>query len=117
MTSVRRFSVQRRVRRDLRVGDGYPGEVGARPALGIAIRGVDGDPEPAGRLRPLMLEMLGGGDDRERGDLAPGQQFGRDGEGVPGLARPGRSDQEEVTSGQPEVLVIRVLLPPSETRL
>ena len=108
------LAVQRRVRRDLRVGDGHPGEVRTGPALGVAVSGVDGDAEPAGRLRPLMLEVLGGRDDGERGDLAPGEQFGRDGEGVGGLAGPGRGDQEEVTSGQAEVLVIRVLLPPAQ---
>ena len=108
------LAVQHRVRRDLRVGDGHPGEVGTGPALGIAVGGVDGDAEPPGRLRPLMLEVLGGRDDGERGDLAPGEQLSRDGQGVGGLAGPGRGDQEEVTSGQAEVLVIRVLLPPTE---
>jgi len=61
-----------------------------------------------------MLEVLGWGDDGESGDLAPGEQFGRYGERVVGLPGARRGDQEEVAPGQPEILVIGVLLPPSE---
>ena len=103
--------VQRRVRGDLRVGDGHPGEVGTGAALGVGIAGIDRDAEPGRRLRPLMLEVLGGRDDGEPGDLAPREQFAGQGERVPGLPRPGRSDQQEVAPGQPEVLEVRVLLP------
>ena len=103
--------VQRRVRRDLRVGNGHPVEVGTGAALGVGVSRVDRDAEPGRRLRPLMLEVLGGRDDGERGDLAPREQFAGQGERVHGLPRPGRGDQQEVAPGQPEVLEIRVLLP------
>ena len=108
--------VQRRVRRDLRVGDGHAVEVGADPALGVPVGGVDGDAEPGCRLRPLVLEVFGRRDHGERGDLAPGQQFRGDRERVGGLPRPGRGDQQEVTPGQLEVLVIGILLPPAKTK-
>ena len=120
MTSVRRFSralpVQRRVRGDLGVGDGDPGEVGPGPALGVPVGRVDRDAEPGGRLRPLVLEVLGRRDDGERGDLAPGQQFGRDGERVGGLARSRRRDQQEVPPGRAEILVVGILLPAAKTK-
>ena len=65
--------VQRRMCRDLGVGDGHPGEVGAGPALGVAVRRVDRDAEPGGGGGPLVLEVLGRRDDGEERDLAPGQ--------------------------------------------
>ena len=109
--------VQRGMRRDLRVGDGHPMEVRAGRALGVAVRGVDRETEPAGRLRPLVLEVLGGRDDGEPGNLTPGEQLAGQGERVRRLPRPGGGDQQEVAPGQPEVLVVRVLLPPSQVRI
>ena len=108
------LAVQGRMRRDLGVGDGHAGEVGGRRALRVAVTGVDGDAEPARGLRPLVLEVLGGRDDGQRGDLTPGEQLGRDGERVRRLPRPGRGDQQEITPRDLEVLAVRVLLPPSE---
>ena len=113
---LRALPVQRRVRGDLGVGDGDPGEVGPGPALGVPVRRVDRDAEPGGRLRPLVLEVLGRRDDGDRRDLAAGEQFGRDGERVRGLARSRRGDQQEVAPGRAEVLVVGILLPPAKTR-
>ena len=108
------LAVQHRVRRDLGVGHGHAGEIGRRPALGIAVRGVDRDAEPARRLRPLVLQVLGGSDDSDRGDLAPREQLGRDGQGVRRLPRAGRGDKQEVTPRDLEVRLVCGLLPPSQ---
>ena len=103
--------VQRRVRGHLRIGHRYPGEVSRGPALRVAVGRVQRDAEAVGRLRPLVLQVLRRRDHGDRGDLAAAQQLGRDGQGVGGLPRSGRGDQQEVAPGQPEVLLVGVLLP------
>src|SRR6202034_3281271 len=65
---------------------------------------------------PLVLVVLGGRDDGEHGDLAPGQELGRDRERVPGLPGARRRDQQEVSPRAPEVLVIGVFLPATKIK-
>ena len=103
--------VQRRMRCHLRVRDGHAREVGGRPALGVAVRGVQRDAEPERRGRPLVLEVLGGRDHRQGGDLPAREQFGRDGQGVGGLPGPGGRVEQEIPPRHAEVLEAGRTLP------
>lgn len=94
---------------DTGVRDGDPVVVLAeRPR---AVLGIQLDADPRGRLRPLLLEVLGGRDD---GDLLddvvvqhPGRQRQREGR----LAGCRGGDRQEVTRLLLDVLLHRALLP------
>jgi hypothetical protein len=100
----------------LGVRDRHPAEVGADRPLGVAVGGIDRDPEPGRRLRPLELKVLRGRDDRDRHHFAAVEQFAGNGEGISRLARAGRRDNQEVALVRLEVLRVRMLLPATEAR-
>ncbi len=107
----RALPVQDRVRGDLCVGHRHPGEVGGGPALRVAVGGVQGDADVVRGLRPLVLEVLGGGDHGDRGDLPAGQQFSGDGQRPGRLACSRGGDKQEIAPGQVKILPVRCLLP------
>ena len=107
----RALPVQDRVRGNLGVGHRHPGEVGGGPALRVAVGGVEGDPGVVRGLRPLVLEMLGGRDHGDRGDLPAGQQLGGDGQRPGCLACSWGGDEQEIAPGQAEILPVGFLLP------
>jgi hypothetical protein len=88
--------VQRRRRGHLRVGHDRAAEVPRGRAVGVAERGVERDPEPGGRQRPLVLQVLGRGDDGDRGDGAVGEQFRRHPQREGRLACAGCRHREEI---------------------
>jgi hypothetical protein len=100
---VRARAVQQRVGRHARVGDGDAPVVRRRGSRGVAELRVDRDADPRRRLRPLVLEVLGGGDDGDRVDHPVVQQFRGDPQRERGLARARRGDGEEVLRCRREV--------------
>ena len=96
--------VQQRLAGDLGVGEGDAVELGGVPALGVGEVRVDADADPGGGVGPLGLEVLGGGDDGDPLDDAPGQQLGGEAQREGRLAGAGRGDGEEVAGGRLEVL-------------
>ena len=89
-------AVQRRQRGHLGVGDGDAEEVPARRAHPVAVLGVQRDPHLVRGLGPLPLEVLGGRDHRDRGDLAGVEQLAGDLQREGRLAGAGGGDREEV---------------------
>ena len=75
-TALGAVHVQHRVRGDLRVGHGDALEVGRHLADGVRVLRVDRDAHAGGRLRPLVLEVLGGADDRDGVDRAVTEELG-----------------------------------------
>jgi hypothetical protein len=100
--------------RDLRVCDGYAGEIRRGPPLGVAELRVQRDSQLVRRLRPLMLEVLGRRDNGDGRDLAAGEQFGRDCEGERRLAGARRRHQQEVALIAAKVSLVGVILPAAE---
>src|SRR5580704_12313698 len=80
ITSVRRFSVRCLCSAGWAATCAYvtATPVKSAPALRIGVPRVDRDAEPARRLRPLVLEVLGRRDDRDRRHLPLGKQLGGD---------------------------------------
>jgi hypothetical protein len=109
------LTMQYWVRGHLRVGHRDAVEVGTRLALRVGVLGVDRDPEPQSRLRPLMLEVLSGRDDGQPGNLTPREKFGSDRQGVGGLACAWRRYQQEIAARRTKILVVGVFLPATET--
>src|SRR5262249_47876787 len=108
--------VQGRMSGNLRVRDRDPMEIRADRTLRVAVGRVDRDAKTGRRSRPLVLQVLRRGDDRDRDDLAPVQQLPRDGQRIRCLPSARRGNEQEVTTCCfPEVLPIRVLLPAAET--
>lgn len=102
-------AVQHRADADARVRHGDAVVVLAERAR--AVLGVQPDPYPRGRLRPLLLQMLGR---RDHGHLLHDmvvQQPGGEGEREGRLAGAGCGDGEEVARLLLEVLLHRPLLP------
>src|ERR1700751_3051820 len=101
--------------RDLRIRDGHAVKADADRPLGVAVGVVDRDAESLRRLGPLVLQVLGGGDDRDRHDLAQVKQAPRDRQGICRLARAGRGNDQEVALSYPEILFVSSLLPATKT--
>ncbi len=112
----RAAAVQRRVGGDLRIGERDTVVlVGLHPA-GVGERGVEVDAHARRGIRPLGLQVLGGGDDGDRPDDAAVEQFGRDPQGVRGLAGAGGGDGEEVAALAAQVAGQRLFLPGAQLR-
>ena len=92
----RELAVQRRPHRDLRVGDRDAVEVPGAPAVGVAEPRVEPDAGAGRGIRPLPLEVVGGRDDGDAVDDAPGAQLGGEAQGERGLAGARRRSGEEV---------------------
>jgi hypothetical protein len=110
----RSLSVQGGVGGDLGIRHGHAGEVGRGLSLGVAEAGIQRDPEPVRRLRPLVLEMLCRRDDRDSGDLTSSEQFCGDRQRERGLPGARRRDEQEVALITAEVRLVRVTLPATE---
>ena len=95
-SGLRAVAVQHRVRGDAGVGDGDAGVVRRRRTGRVAEVRVQRDPDRRRGDRPLVLEVLGGGDDGDRGDRPVGQQLGGHAQREGGLARARRRDGQEV---------------------
>ncbi len=105
-------AVQHRADPDTRVRHGDPVVLLAQRTG--AVVGVELDPYPGGRLRPLLLEVLGRGDDRDLLDDMVVQQPRREGQREGGLAGSGRRDGEEVARLLLDVPLHGALLPGSQ---
>ena len=107
-------AVQHRVGGDAGVGDRDAGVVRRRGAGRVAEVRVQRDPDRRRGRRPLVLEVLGRGDDGDRGDRPVGEQLRGHPQREGGLAGTRRRDGEEVLRPRRQVAGQRAALPGAE---